>query len=541
MKKLLLSVFCCVFSFIFWAGGVWGAPEPVPLYTCVTNATELQNALTTAGSNSRADVIQVVQGTYTGNFTYSSSQVYRIELLGGYTAAGCATREVNPADTILDGNNTGKALDLSNTNGGSVRVEGFTIRHGNSLGSGGGGIAVNTYSASGTAGTITLINNTISENTASYGGGLYANSSSNTGVAGNVTIENNTISGNTANNNWGGGGVVYSSSSTGTAGTITLTNNTISGNTVIGNFGGGGLYVDAYSDVGTAGAGALIFTSNTITGNTAGGGGGVYAETRSASGTAGTVTFTNNIIAGNSATPGSSGGVYAYSGSTTGTGGTVTYTNNTITGNIASSGGGILLNKFGNTINFYNNIVWGNTAGGDIYLSGSTGTTNGFNNDYTNISGSWDNSGGNIDADPLFVDASVHNYRLSSTSPCIDAGNNSAPGLPSTDIDGDTRIINGTVDIGAYEGLCSNNPFKIGGTIYSYASIHAAYEATTSGDTMQIHTSEYSEALALDLDKIVTLEGGYNCDFTSNTGYTTINGSLTISNGTVTIENITVK
>jgi hypothetical protein len=548
MKKVLLLVISCLASVIFWAGGAWG--EPAITFYCVDPGsggthTTLQTALNSAQVNIRWTIIQVVQGTYTGNFTYSSIGGHNISLAGGYTA-GCASQVVNPANTILDGNNTGKAIYFSNTNGGSVRVEGFTMRHGNSLGSGGGGISASTDSDFGTAGTITLTNNIISENTASYGGGLYASANSTSGVAGNVVLENNTISGNTVIIYWGGGGVIYSSSPTGTAGTITLTNNTISGNTSTGNYGGGGLYIDAHSAAGTAGAGDFIFTNNTITGNTAGGGGGIYASTRSDSGTAGTVTITSNIIAGNTATSSSSGGVYAYSNSTTGTGGTVTFTNNTITGNTASDGGGILLNKFGNTINFYNNIVWGNTApnGGDIYLSGSTGTFNGYNNDYNEIYGGWDNSGGNIYSNPLFVDASVSDYHLSATSPCFGAGDGSAPGVPSTDFEGDSRTHSvGTLDMGADEYTCANYPFKIGGTISSYASIHAAYEAMSSGNTLQIHSLENTENLVLDINKTVTLKGGYGCGFSTNPGYTRVKGSLTISGsaGKVTVENIKIK
>lgn len=92
---------------------------------------------------------------------------------------------------------------------------------------------------------------------------------------------------------------------------------------------------------------------------------------------------------------------------------------------------------------------------------------------------------GNIDEDPLFVGGNPFSYKLSSNSPCINAGTGDTTGLhlPPTDLAGNPRITGGRIDIGAYEWLvvstdqehsfpddliafnASPNPFKSGTTI----------------------------------------------------------------------------
>jgi len=70
---------------------------------------------------------------------------------------------------------------------------------------------------------------------------------------------------------------------------------------------------------------------------------------------------------------------------------------------------------------------------------------------------------GNIEANPQFIDPATGDFHLQADSPCIDAGDNSAPALPANDFEGDARKIdaptvadtgNGTppiVDMGADE------------------------------------------------------------------------------------------
>ena len=93
---------------------------------------------------------------------------------------------------------------------------------------------------------------------------------------------------------------------------------------------------------------------------------------------------------------------------------TATVTNVTVIGNTSGNGGGIGLSG-GSSVDIANSIVWDNT-GEEVWNYYSS-----VNVIYSDIQDGYDGVG-NINADPLFIDADAGDYGLQEGSPCIDAG-----------------------------------------------------------------------------------------------------------------------
>jgi hypothetical protein len=88
---------------------------------------------------------------------------------------------------------------------------------------------------------------------------------------------------------------------------------------------------------------------------------------------------------------------------------------------------------------------------------------------------------------------------------------------------------------------CANRSVKIEETGHDFDWIHSAYSEATTGQTILAQAVTLEEDLNFTGNKIISLIGGYNCGFTTNTGFTTIN-SLTIrGTGEVTISNLIIK
>jgi hypothetical protein len=226
-------------------------------------------------------------------------------------------------------------------------------------------------------------------------------------------------------------------------------------------------------------------------GNVAGFGGGLYNLSASHA------TLVNSVFSGNLATRSGGGG----GGALLNNGSSPTLTNVTVTGNTAGgtvqTGGGMVSGANSQPV-LVNTIFWGNNATTDSEISNSGGSVPQISFSIVQGSGGsgsgWNSAlgadgGGNLDVDPLFVDAdgadntsgtADDDLRLRSGSPAIDAGNNAAPGLAGvfTDASGGLRFLEDPlaantglgappiVDIGAFEfrrGLFTEVPLASGG------------------------------------------------------------------------------
>ncbi|HXR03807.1 MAG TPA: choice-of-anchor Q domain-containing protein, partial [Verrucomicrobiae bacterium] len=183
----------------------------------------------------------------------------------------------------------------------------------------------------------------------------------------------------------------------GGAANSTLNNCTLMGNSA-SDFGGGA-YVCVLNN-------CLILT------NSASAFGGAYVST-----------LTNCIVNGNSAQLACGGAGYS------------TLNNCTVTGNSGPySGGGVTACTLNNSIVYYNSD--------DNFDSSCT----------VNFSCTTPDPGGagNITSEPLFVNLAGGDLHLQSNSPCINTGNNAYVTV-TNDLDGNPRIVQGVVDMGAYE------------------------------------------------------------------------------------------
>jgi hypothetical protein len=373
------------------------------------NFPTIQGAINAAANG---DTVVVEPGTYFENIDFKG------KLITVRSAQGSGV-------TTIDGGGLAPVVNFSNAETTAAVLQGFTLQHGNGTASftyAGGGIHI--YNAS-----PTVQNNVVTANQAcASGNGIDVSFSS-------AVIRDNTITGNSiagCSGNWGGGIHV------GGAASAQIIHNTITNNS--SDFGGG---------LALFAAGTPTVMDNVVSGNRATTwGGGIVGVNQS------DATLVQNLITGNTAAQ-EGGGIYWTVPS--GTRGPV-FVNNTASGN-SGPDASVTLGGFDGQVQLFNNIFAASTTQPTVlcdttYSSSPPAFDHNdlFNSVGSAAGGSCANflaSGSNISADPTFVGAS--DYHLATGSPAIDAGNNAAPALPATDLEGKPRVSGPAVDLGVYE------------------------------------------------------------------------------------------
>lgn len=435
---------------ILVAGLTWLFPVQAALYTVGTGGTydTIQAAITDALVAPGSDEIRVGSGTYVENLSirpFGSGNM--LEISGGWNATFSVQSDM---PSVVDGNMVDTVAFVELENGDGLMLNNLRFQNGND--SSGGGL--NIFMAGNAAMTIDdceIASNTAAD-TRTSGGGLdvRATEDSSFAIQDSLIIDNQTdCSGNT---DCRAGGIELQGFN---SAQLVFNRNLVENNSVniaSGSAFAAGVLIEVSSDS------VLTLNDNRIIGNTINGtssnGGGVGLEVS----VSGSLTARRNRVEANVANVPSpnttaqvglskrgnipalftdtvivDSGTKGIRASITGDGDPVLHLVNLTVANHATIG--VQVNKF--------------AAGGEITLSNSISVDSSPN---TSIDAEVLQSNNLLTGSAGFINPAAGNYDLAPGSPAINAGNNTPPGgLGPTDVAGNPRIFDVTVDQGAYE------------------------------------------------------------------------------------------
>ena len=87
---------------------------------------------------------------------------------------------------------------------------------------------------------------------------------------------------------------------------------------------------------------------------------------------------------------------------------------------------------------------------------------------------------------------------------------------------------------------CANKPARISGGS-SFTDVQSACDKAINYDKIEAHALVFDGGLTLSNDASLTLEGGYICDYSTNSMFSTIHGPLTIGGGSLTLDRVVIQ
>lgn len=145
----------------------------------------------------------------------------------------------------------------------------------------------------------------------------------------------------------------------------------------------------------------------------------------------------------------------------------------------------------------FNSIISGNYAEKGSHESQASSLTNCYTGNLSNV----------------FVDRLEGDFRLAYESPCVDTGGNEYVAT-ANDLDGNPRIMGGTVDIGAYESTPPNHYVSLsGGHVFPFdtwpkaaTNIQDAVDACADGHTVHVTNGTYLLDEEIVVDKAILMQ-----------------------------------
>lgn len=434
---------------VFLVGMVWLLPANALIFTVGTGGTfdNIQAAIDAALATKSSDEIRVGRGTYTENLTFLPMGTGDVLMISGGWNTMFTIQDDDPS--VVDGDGLDSVIDIDIASGDELVLENLKFQNGNA--SSGGGVKV--FQAADSILVISdceITNNTAADDRTS-GGGLEVNLEANASfslmdsqIVGNETAcagDVDCMAGGIALTAFGNSQVVFSGNTVQDNGVSIVSGSAITGGSVFN-----------MSDTSILTLEDNQFIGNSIAGTSTSGGVGL-----SLSGS-GTITARRNRVEANPANIPSPGSASQLSYSKRGDNPSVI--SDSVIVNSDTKGVRASITGDGNPTLFLVNLTIADHADIGIQLSkfSAGGTINLSNSISVNSSPNSDFDAGATESDNLlmgpagFVDAAGGNYALAVGSPAVNAGNNAPPGgLGPTDIAGNARIFNGTVDLGAYE------------------------------------------------------------------------------------------